>query len=189
MHSSIVLVQCLRVNSLKREWRLDLPELTSIRLGNSAFCFNGDSSELIMRSDDDEMKWWIDLPKLVFLTTIQDSTSFCYPRSITLESVSSSNNLTNSYTLSHHCGSWQRTSIQIQENHSCKEHLFFLLLIPRHHSRSSTVSPVHCFFHTQFITSLLAVPSTENKSLHQDHRFSNALHNSEMNWISLTSNK
>ena len=163
------------------EWWLDLPELTSIRLGNSAFCFNGDSSELIMRSDDDEMKWWIDLPKLVFLTTIQDSTSFCYPRSITLESVSSSNNLTNSYTLSHHCGSWQRTSIQIQENHSCKEHLFFLLLIPRHHSRSSTVSPVHCFFHTQFITPLLVVPSTENKLLHQDHRFSNSLRNSEMN--------
>ncbi|KAM7453610.1 hypothetical protein BLSTO_05641, partial [Blastocystis sp. subtype 1] len=35
----------------------NLPELTSIRLGDSAFCFDAkdDSSEVIMRSDDDEM--------------------------------------------------------------------------------------------------------------------------------------
>lgn len=120
------------------------------------------------------------MPKLVSLTTIQDSTSFCYPRSITLESVSSSYNLTNRHTLSHHCGSWQRTCIQTQENRSYEEFLFLLLLISRHHSCSPTVSSVHCFFHTQFITSLLAVPSTENKSLHQDHRISNALRSSEI---------
>ena len=35
---------------------MDLPELTSIQLGFDAFRFTGDSSELIMRSDDDEMK-------------------------------------------------------------------------------------------------------------------------------------
>ena len=53
----IVLVQCLRVNDLKRECWVDLPELTSIRLGYDAFCFKDDeSTELIMRSDDDEMK-------------------------------------------------------------------------------------------------------------------------------------
>ena len=34
-----------------------MPELTSIRLGDDAFQFKDDeSSELIMRSDDDEMK-------------------------------------------------------------------------------------------------------------------------------------
>ena len=181
----------LRVNQPEREWWLDLPELTSIQLGSSALRFRHfeNSSELIMRCGDDEMKWWIDLPKLTSLTTTKDSTSFCYPRSITLESVSSSYNLTNRHTLSHHCGSWQRTCIQTQENRSYKEHLFFLLLIPRYHSRSPTVSSVHCFFHMQFITSLLAVPSTESKSLHQDHRFSNSLHNTEMNCIPLTSNK
>ena len=97
--------------------------------------------------------------------------------------------LTYRHTLSYHCGSWQRTCIQTQENRSYEEFLFLLLLISRHHSCSPTVSSVHCFFHTQFITSLLAVPSTENKSLHQDHRFSYSLRSSEMSCISLTSNK
>ena len=36
---------------------VDLPELTSVRFGENALCFNDDekSSELIMRSDDSEM--------------------------------------------------------------------------------------------------------------------------------------
>ena len=80
----IVLVQCLRVNDLKREWWVDLPELTSIRLGYDAFCFKDDeSTELIMRSGDDEMNWWIDLPKLTSLTT-DGLITFLNPRSVTL---------------------------------------------------------------------------------------------------------
>ena len=78
---------------MKREWWLDLPELTSIQLGNSAFWFNSDeSSELILRSDDDELNWWIDLPKLTSLTSLTTegdySSTFEYPHSITLEGMS-----------------------------------------------------------------------------------------------------
>ena len=56
-HSSFVLVLYLRVNGLKRELGIDLPELTSIRFGKDAFWFKlfDDSTELIMRSGDDEM--------------------------------------------------------------------------------------------------------------------------------------
>ncbi|KAM7455485.1 hypothetical protein BLSTO_03759 [Blastocystis sp. subtype 1] len=59
----------------------DLPELTSIRLGNSEFGFkDDDSSELIMRN----------LPKLTTLTTEGDySWTFLNPRSITLEDMPS----------------------------------------------------------------------------------------------------
>ena len=48
---------CLRVNDMKRELGIDLPELTSIRLGYCAFCFcGGESSELIMRSEHTTVK-------------------------------------------------------------------------------------------------------------------------------------
>ena len=71
---------------MKREWWIDLPELTSIHFGHNAFQFNDDeSNELVLRSGDDEMSWWIDLPKLTTLTTTKDSWTFYYPRSITLE--------------------------------------------------------------------------------------------------------
>ena len=152
-HSLIVLVQCLRVNGLKREWWLDLPELTSIRLGEDAFYFkNDDSTELIMRSDDDEMKWWIDLPKLTSLTTTRTylSCAFCNPRSITLEGISYHSILTNRHAFSHYCFSWHTMGFQTQENSPHEEFIFLPSLIPRHHSRSPTVSPVHCFFHTPF---------------------------------------
>ena len=36
----------------------------------------------------------------------------------------------------------------MQENHQYQELLFIPSLIPRHHSCSARVSPVHCFFHT-----------------------------------------
>ena len=101
----IVLVHCLRVNGLKREWWIDLPELTSIRLGSHAFRFKDDdeSSELIMRSDDDERKWWIDLPKLTSLTTEgEESESLCWVRNITLEGDSSLSSLTSRHALSHY---------------------------------------------------------------------------------------
>ena len=90
-HSVIVIVPSLRVNGLKREWWIDLPELTSIRFRGSAFCFKSyyDSTELIMRSGYDEMNWWIDLPKLTTLTTEGwNSCTFEYPCSITLEGIS-----------------------------------------------------------------------------------------------------
>ena len=90
----------------KREWWIDLPELTSIQLSWYAFCFkNDESSELVMRSGDDEMKWWIDLPKLTSLTG--SSGTFEYPRSITLEGTSYHSILTNRHALSHYClSSW-----------------------------------------------------------------------------------
>ena len=49
----IVLVLCLRVIDCDVSDLLDLPELTSIQLGESVFRFNedDDSSTLIMRSD------------------------------------------------------------------------------------------------------------------------------------------
>ena len=80
----------LRVNLPERDWWIDLPELTSIQLGEGAlrFFYADKSSELIMRSDDDEMNWWIDLPKLTSLTTDEGSRSFENPRFITLESTS-----------------------------------------------------------------------------------------------------
>ena len=110
MHSIGVLVQHLRVNLPERDWCLDLSELTSIQLGEHAFQFQDKdkTSDLIMRSDDDERKWWIDLPKLTSLTTEgEGSESFSCVRNITLESDSSLSSLTNRHALSHHCVSSQ----------------------------------------------------------------------------------
>ena len=82
------LVLYLRVNGLQILLLIGLPELTSIQLGTSSFFFNDvESSELIMRSKSDEMNWWIDLPRLILLTTTKRSQSFRHPRSITLEGI------------------------------------------------------------------------------------------------------
>ena len=85
-----VLVLCLRVDLLERDWWIDLPELTSIRLGDYALDFVDDddnSGELIMRSGDKEKRWWIDLPKLISITTEGNNIgAFYYLSSITLES-------------------------------------------------------------------------------------------------------
>ena len=150
MHSMIVFVWYLIVNGLKREWWLDLPALTSIRLGNGALHFfeNSSSSKLIMRSSDDEMNWWIDLPKLTTLTTVEDSITFCFPRTITLEGFSYHSILTSRHALSHYCHSTQGMGFLRGGDRSHQEFLFLLSLIPRHHSRSPTVFPVPCFFHT-----------------------------------------
>ena len=53
LHSVIVPASYLRVSSESKGDGIDLPELTSIRLGASAFWFRGssDDSELVMRSD------------------------------------------------------------------------------------------------------------------------------------------
>ena len=100
----IVLVQCLRVNGLKREWWIDLSELTSIQFGDGAFTFNDDeSTELVMRSGDDEMNWWIDLPKLKKITNDMDYDAILEnPRSIILEGTSYPSTLTNRHALSHY---------------------------------------------------------------------------------------
>ena len=150
MHSMIVLVQCLRVNGLKREWWIDLPELTSIRLGYFAFTFkdDDDSTELIMRSDGYEMNWWIDLPKLTSLTTAKCSSTFNYLRIITLESTSYHSILTSRHALSHHCNTWQRNGFPLQESRSHEESPFLLPLISRHLSRSSLLPLLSSFFHT-----------------------------------------
>ena len=59
MHSSVVLVLCLRVIDCDVIDWLDLPELTSIQLGASAFMFNWDdaSTTLIMRGAEMNVKW------------------------------------------------------------------------------------------------------------------------------------
>ena len=72
---------------LQCEWWIDLPELTSIRLGSWAFVGQpNDTSSLVMRNDLDEEEWKIDLPKLISLTTTSNSNSFGDVRLITLES-------------------------------------------------------------------------------------------------------
>ena len=148
MHSFTVLVWCLRVNELKREWFQDLPEMTSIRFCDGAFSFKNDElSELIMRSGDNEMNWWIDLPKLTTLTTVEESRSFELPRIITLEGTSHHSIFTNRHALSHYCHSWQGMGFLQEEFRHCKESLFLLSLIPRYHSNPPILSPVHCFFH------------------------------------------
>ena len=158
MHLMIVLVQYLRVNSLKREWWIDLPVLTSIRLGTHAFWFNdNESTELIMRSGDDAMKWWIDLPKLTTLTT-EGSWAFRYPRIITLESILFHSLLTNRHALSHHCNTWQRNGFPLQENRSHQESLFPPSLISRHPSRSFRLPLLSSFFHTPLFQTIHPTP-------------------------------
>ena len=176
----------MRVNGLKREWWIDLPELTSIRLGGGAFSFeNSESTELIMRSDDDEMNWWIDLPKLRTLTAKVDySATFENPRIITLEGISYHSILTNRHALSLHCHS--SSCFQRKENHPYQECLFLLSLIPRHHFRSPTLPQIPSFFHTRFtinslqmshshfITLSIITPHSStilNRGMHEDVRF------------------
>ena len=157
MHSIIVPVLYLRVNLSEREWCLDLPELTSIRFGEDAFCFKCEykSTELIMRSSDGEVSWWIDLPKLTTLTTEGlISCTFNCPRSITLEGISYHSILTNRHALSDHSDSSQEYGFQPwNENRSHEESLSRLSLISRHHSCSSILSLLSCFFHTELIIS------------------------------------
>ena len=92
------------------------------------------------------------MPKLTSLTTEgRESKAFHNPRSITLEGMSYHSILTNRYALSHYCHSYQGMGFLREENPPHQEFLFLLSLIPRHHSRSPKVSPVHCFFQTLFI--------------------------------------
>ena len=161
MHSIIVLMLCLRVNCLKREWWIDLPELTSIQFGKHAFLFNPivNSSVLIMRSGYDEEKWWIDLPKLTSLTTEgYNSDTFLYPRSITLESNICLSILINRHALSHYCYSWQRKGFQREGNRSHEEFPFLLPLISRHLFRSFFLPLLSSFFYTPFFKTIHPTP-------------------------------
>ena len=145
---------CLRVNPSEVVWWIDLPELTSIRLGNNAFNFKDDeSSELIMRSGDNEMKWWIDLPKLTTLTT-EGGSSFFNPRSVTFEGISYHSVLTSRHSLSLYCHSWPGLRVQKHENRSYQESHHPSSVMPRYHSRSPTLYPILSFFHTQFSNSI-----------------------------------
>ena len=150
--SLFALALCLRVILPEGEWWIDLPELTSIRLGKDAFCFENQLTSLVMRSEVDNVKWWIDLPKLTSLTTDKDSLTFCYPCSITLEGDSYGLNLTSRHTLSHHCCSFQGICFQMEEDYGWMEFLFHASLIPSHHPRSFRLSQVSSFFYTQFTT-------------------------------------
>ena len=196
------------MNGLKREWFLDLPELTSIQLGNGGFWFKhgDDSTELIMRSGYDEMNWWIDLPKLTSLTA-GNSWAFICPRSITLEGISYHSILTNRHAFSFHCHSLRAMGFQMTENHPYQECLSLLSLIPRYHSRSPTVPLLSSFFHTRFtinslytshshfITLSIITPhwsTVSNRGMREDvpfHHFPHtcfiSLHNST-NYITLT---
>ena len=88
-HSVGVLVQYSRVGQQDRGLSLDLPELTSIQLGENAFTFddNDGSSELILRSSYPWIELRVDLPKLDSLTVASKrSHSFMNPQKIILES-------------------------------------------------------------------------------------------------------
>ena len=59
MHSVVVLLLCLRVIDCDVSDWLDLPELTSIQMGEDAlmFCMDGGGNELIMQSDEMNVNW------------------------------------------------------------------------------------------------------------------------------------
>ena len=152
-----VLVLFLRVNELKWDWFVDLPELTSIQLGSSAFRFNSDnvSSELIMKSGDDEINWIVEMPKLTSLITVDYSSSFRNPRIITLEGNSCPSILISRYALSHQCYPCQGACFQREDDRSYEEYLFFLSFILRHHFCSSVLPRVFSFLYTPlFIKSM-----------------------------------
>ena len=89
--SKVVTEPCLRVRVRKMEWRIDLPELTSMQFQHCSFSFKDDElSELVMRSTHYHWTQQVDLPKLITLNThAPNSTTFQNPRSITLESIAS----------------------------------------------------------------------------------------------------
>ena len=123
-----------------------------------------------MRSDDDEMNWWIDLPKLITITTEgRYSYTFQYPRSITLESILFHSILTNRHARSYHCCSWQRKGFPLQENRSHEESLLLPSLISRHLSRSFRLPLLSSFFHTYLSSTpdhaLLTAFSTHGKDI------------------------
>ena len=126
-----------------------------------------ESSELIMRSDDDDMRWWIDLPKLASLVTTRISHTFMHVGRITLEGTSYHSILTSRHSLSHQCCSCWEVYLQKLGIHSCQEFLFLLLLMPRHHSRSPAVYPLHCFLRTLLVSTL---PSTRQLHRARSHR-------------------
>ena len=153
-----VLVLYLIVNELKWDWFVDLPELTTIQFGSSAFQFVSDneSSEMLMRSGCVERNWWLDLPKLTSLTTVDYSNTFRNPRIITLEGNSCHSILISRYAQSHQCYSCQGARFQREDDRSYEEYLFFLSFILRHHFCSSILPRVFSFLYTPlFIKSII----------------------------------
>ena len=68
---------------------IDLPELNTVYLGMDSLSFQDvSSSSLLMRSMIIDLIEWIDLPKLMYLTTSSNSNAFRYPHVVHLESES-----------------------------------------------------------------------------------------------------
>ena len=148
----IAIWRCLRVNLPEREWWIDLPELTTIRLGESAFQFKyDDGSQLIMRSGWDGMKWCVDLPKLTSLVCYWRilSWSFENPRRITLEGSSNLVTITSRHAVSH-WSALRPSCLLMQVWSDYKSFLFFESFMSRYHSRSGGLSSFLFFLHTQF---------------------------------------
>ena len=125
-----------------------------------------------MRSGKAERNWWIDLPKLTLLATCNDSASFYNPRIITLEGFLCHSTLTNRHALSHHRYSLQEECLQKEEDRSYEESLFHLSFIPRHHSRSFSLSLLSSFLHTQQQTTLLSIEeSKQHTKISNKHQY------------------
>ena len=74
MHSSIVLVLCLRVIECDVSDWIDLPELTSILIGNDAFYY----ASLELKSILIQNGWWLDMPSLKSLIFGESAFVQCY---------------------------------------------------------------------------------------------------------------
>ena len=148
MHSSYALMWYLRVSDLKWEWWLDLPELTSIQLGEDAFCFHNCffSGHLVMQSKWSGLRLRIDLPKLTTLTTIgEESSSFGQVYYIILESDSFSPLLTTRHAFSR----WIQSAscfLLWMWVFSDREFSFILSVTPRYWCSCSLCS-LPCLFH------------------------------------------
>ena len=153
----------------EREWWLDLPELTSIRLGESAFQFKYDyESKLIMRSGRDGMKWCVDLPKLTSLSSIgKHSSSFELVHHISLESDSSSPLLTTRHAFSR----WiQSTSCFLlwMWVFSDREFSFILSVTPRYWCIGSLWS-LPCLFHQGVVMAVFPWSISLRSFVRQEH--------------------
>ena len=148
MHSNAALVWYLRVFLPEREWIIDLPELTSIQLGEDAFGFSDCfySGHLVMRSMWIELLWWIDLPRLTTLTTVGEcSSTFEQVFLVTFDSDSSSPQLTTRHAFS--C--WIQSAscfLLWMWVFSDREFSFILSVTPRHWCSCSLCS-LPCLFH------------------------------------------
>ena len=179
MHSIAALVWCLKVCDLKWEWWLDLPELTSIQLGEHAFGFSyySDSNHLVMRSKWIELLWWIDLPRLTTLTTVGEcSSSFELVHHISLESDSSSSFLTTRHAFSCWIQSASCFLLWLWV-FSSREFSFILSVTPRYWCIGSLWS-LPCLFHQGVVMVVFPFGCRLRSLVRQKQRLSPFAHNS-----------